>query len=268
LRDKHRPGGNTAGAGGDQEQKAEARVWVPSLVLLTALAAVVVGLIMVICTGGSAGPGHSGTGIGLLVFGTPVLAVAGAILAYRPRERRRASTVAFGTLALLVMFASLTAFLAAIAGQVVRWVDPADYFGRYGSKATVTLPDKCQQGVRVYAGSGAKAADADVVCHGSTWRVDGVSHSGTVVIAFEDTDLPTGVAVPDRVEAYVLGDKGYSLHRVGKAEDVGAWGVVPLWWLPVGLVVALSSIVALRKVGWVAPRRQASAGVPVEPGQL
>ena len=60
-------------------------------------------------------------------------------------------------------------------------------------------------------------------------------------------------------EAYVLGDKGYSVNRVGKVENVAFWGRVPLWWLPIGLLGTLVGILALAKSGWVAAKRDAAA---------
>jgi hypothetical protein len=255
------------GTGSRPKRKPGVRARASSLALLIAAAAVAAGLVMVICSGGSGGPAYSGLGFGLLVFGVPLVAVVGAVLAYRPAERGRVRTLALGTLALLVLYAGMAAMVASVSGQVVRWVDPADHFGRSGTKVIVTLPDKCDKDVWVRVGSGAKATDPDVVCHGATWQVDGASRTGTVVIGLTDTNLPGGtIGVPDRVEAFVLGDKGYSVNRVGKIEKVAIWGGVPLWWLPAGVVVALAGLVVLAKAGWVAPGRPA-AGAVVEPRQ-
>lgn len=276
MSDEHRgtvervgpPAGSVVPVGtGSRPKRKRARARASSLALLVTAAAVAAGLVMVICSGGSGGPAYSGLGFGLLVFGVPLVAVVGAVLAYRPGERGRVRALVLGTSALLVMYAGMAATVASISGQVVRWVDPADHFGRSGTKVIATLPDRCDKDVRVYVGSGAKATDPDVVCHRATWQVNGASHTGTVVIGLADTHLPGGtIGVPDGVEAFVLGDKGYSVNRVGKIENVAVWGGVPLWWLPVGVVVALAGLVVLAKAGWVAPARPA-AGAVVEPRQ-
>lgn len=233
-----------------------------SLLLIGGGVAVAVGLIMVICTGGDSGPGHSGIGFGLLTFGIPMVVVIGAALVYTPRDRGRVRRLIVGSVALVVIYASMAAAFASIAGQLVRWIDPADYTGRYGTKVTVALPEKCENDSHVYVGSGATAADSDVVCTGSSWQMDGASRTGTVIIGWNDIDLPQGISVPDKVEAYVLGDKGYSVNRVGKVENVAFWGRVPLWWLPIGLLGTLVGILALAKSGWVAAKRDAAVSEP------
>jgi hypothetical protein len=238
-------GGAAAGA-----SETSAKDAVSSVTMVLVGIAVIVGFFMVLCSGGSAGPGQSGIGIGLLVVGLPIIVVAIYVIIHRPSRRHRVASAASGAFLLVVLAGALTAVLASIAGQIVRWVDPADYTGRYGTRVTVDLPDVCTNDVTVYGG-GAKGADPDIVCERSTWQVAGRTRTGTVIIAFADVDLPTGVSVPESVEAYVIGDKGYSVQRVGEADRVAIWGAARLWWLPAGVAVAVLSLVALRWAGWV-----------------
>jgi hypothetical protein len=236
---------------------------VSSVTIVLVGIAVLVGLVMVVCTGGSAGPGQSGVGFGLLVFGLPVILVAVLVIVYRPAPRHRVVSAASGTLLLLVLAGALAASLASVAGLLVRWLDPVDYTGRYGTRVTATLPDVCTNKETDYGA--AKGADPDIVCEHATWRRAGETRTGTVIIDFADVDLPTGFGVPDSVEAYVLGDRGYSVRRVGTVNRVAIWGAAPVWWL-VGAPVAVLSVLALRWVGWVAEpatgasRLAASAG--------
>jgi len=223
-------------------------------VTLLGLIASVVGAIMVIFTGPvfrnseHAGPGHIGIGMGLLIFGLPALVAGGVAFVYDPPPKGRVRAVLLGTPLLLVMFVSLVATLAGIASVLVRWEDPADYTGRYGTSVTVTLPSRCEEDVRVL-GAGARVGTADIVCDNSTWQLGGATHTGTVVIGDADINLPSGIAVPDSVEAYVLGDKGYSVRRVGLVENVALWGGVSLWWLPIGLAGCVLTYFGLNLLG-------------------
>ncbi|MFF5175207.1 hypothetical protein ACFY3U_21575 [Micromonospora sp. NPDC000089] len=222
---------------------------------LPAALAVVVGFFMVICTGGEAGPGQSGLGFLLLVLGIAVVVVA-LLTGVRPKGPRGVVARLLAGAGTLVIFASIVVALAAVAGQLVRWTDPADYAGRYGTRVTATLPKRCV-GTEVRRPSGLKYEDADVTCEHSTWQLDGVSQQGTLVISPED-EL-SGGTIPESVEAYVLDGEGYSVARVGEAENVGLWGGVPLWWLPVGVLGAVLGVVMLMG-GWSRPKRDPAAG--------
>ncbi|HTJ37429.1 MAG TPA: hypothetical protein VL738_29730, partial [Dactylosporangium sp.] len=117
----------------------------------------------------------------------------------------------------------------------------------------------CENDTHVYT-SGAKGADADIVCERSTWQLDGKQYQGTIILGWDDVDQKTGFGVPESAEAYVIGDKGYSVARVGRVENVGRWGGVPLWWL-IGLPVAALGFLLLAKSGWTVPKpKPAGAG--------
>jgi hypothetical protein len=232
------------------KEPASARTTAAGVLLLPIVVALLVGLVMVICTGDKAGPGHSGIGLGLLVFGIPLFVVTVFVLVFQPAPGDLVRAGVLGGVALLILLMSLTAGLAGLAGQAVRWVDPADYTGRFGTRVTAKMPAKCENDVHVSVG-GLKGADADVVCDHATWQLDGRQHEGTVVIGWDDINLPVGIAVPDKAEAYVIGDKGYSVARVGRVENVGWWGGAPLWWL-VGLPIAVVALLLLKLSGWVA----------------
>jgi hypothetical protein len=221
--------------------------------LAVAALALLTGAVLLLCSGGSAGPGQSGLGLVLLVFGLPLLVAGTFIGVYDPAPADRVRAATRGSMLLLLMTVSLTATLAAVAGLLVRWIDPADTVGRYGTKATVTLQeDACENDTIVHVPSGAKEAAPDVVCSGATWTLHGTTHRGTAILAFEDVYQPDlSYRIPRTVDAYVLGDQVYSARRVGKVENVSAWAGVPLWWLPVGLVVFVVSIVAFAFSGWI-----------------
>jgi hypothetical protein len=211
--------------------------------------AVIAGLVMVVCTGGEAGPGGSAVGFALLVVGVPVLAVGQYLLSHLPPAQGRARAVALGASALLVAGVSASGAMASVAGQAVRWADPADYTGRWGTRVTVDLPDSCDVSSTRYLSSGLEALNPDVVCTNSSWKLGGTTHRGTVVLSDDEMPLIETATTPKRVEAYVIGDKGYSVKRIGTVESVAAWGGVPLWGL-IGLPVALLCARAMRSLGW------------------
>jgi hypothetical protein len=181
---------------------------------------VIIGLVMVVCTN------NTRTGLDLLVFGlATVLAILLASI-YAPRQKTTAAT---GTVLLLVMWVSLSAALAGLSGLsglIVRLADPADYYTRYGTLATATMPELCRNTVTNMK------ASADYVCDGSTWPVGRITHTGTVVLGRDDLQQPNGaVAVPDTVQAPVIGDMGYSIKRAGTVDPVVVWGRAPTWYL-------------------------------------
>jgi hypothetical protein len=207
--------------------------------------AAAVGLVLVLCTG------LSWLGLGLLVFGIPLglgTFVTGTWDV--PRSPIRA-------VLLTIAFAALTVGLAGAAGLLARFLNPADYYGRYGSSVTASLPEECWNRVR-HRSPGA----ADWMCRGSTWRVDGVEHTGTIVLGRNDVYTPQGtVDPPETVEARVLGDKGYSVARTGTIDRVVVWGRVPIWCLA-GLPLFLAALLRLAFLHPGTPSPRAAPAVP------
>jgi hypothetical protein len=203
---------------------------------------VVVGLVIACC-------GKTSTYVGLLIMvvGLPLVVVTVTLAAvWRPGNR------ALGVLLALVALVTLAIGLAALTGQIVRWSDPADYTGRYGTVATATIPDQCTNKVTRRGTGGAGAADADYVCPGSTWTLNGVQHTGPVVLGFDDICPESkGCNLPETAQAYMLGDKGYSVKRVGKIEDVSKWGAFPNVYL-LALLVAAAALIGF---WWLDERR-------------
>jgi len=66
-----------------------------------------------------------------------------------------------------------------------------------------------------------------------------------------NTELPLleTATAPIRVEAYVIGGRGYSVKRIGTVESVAVWGGVPLWGL-FGLPIVLLGVRAMWWLGW------------------
>jgi len=58
--------------------------------------------------------------------------------------------------------------MASIAGQAVRWADPADYTGRWGTRVTADVPDTCEVSSTKSLRSGIEALNPDVVCQNSS----------------------------------------------------------------------------------------------------
>lgn len=191
--------------------------------------ATAVGLVMVLCTAATR------TGLYLLVFGLPVAVASGIAILYQPSGQREATR----RVLLVVIWAALTAGLAGAAGQIVRWADAPDYYGRYGNPVTATLPDECNRHVRYRSPGG-----NDWKCRGSTWELDGVKHSGTIVLGKDDIFAGNAARVPDRAEARVIGDKGYSVKRTGSIGGVVIWGRVPAWLL-LGLPLFVAALLRL-----------------------
>jgi hypothetical protein len=219
-------------------------------ILMPIFIVVIIGVLMVVCTGSKAGPGKSHIGLVILVAAVPLFAVG--VLAAQPMPSGRLRMTPASVALLVVVYLSAVVGLAGVAGQIVRWVDPADYHGRFGARVTAQLTDPCTNATTVHQRSGLEGADADIVCENATWQQGGAQHVGTIVIGWDDTDIysdhPTDTGINwrhptqrDRVDAYVIGDKGYSVARVGKAEPVGLWGGVPLWTLAAVLVAGLAA---------------------------
>lgn len=223
------------------------------LTCVVALVALVVGLVMAVCSG------YHDIGLGLLVVGLPVL-VASAVGLFDsstagPGPRTGAILVSVATV--VVLFVSLTAGLAAVAGQAVRWLDPADYYGWYGTRVTTNLPNECEISDYTDHTGGAPRMRHDVVCEHATWRLDGRPHEGTITIFWTEVGQHGSANVPKTDEAFVIGDRGYSVTNVGDVGRFGRWGAVPLWLLA-GLPVAA---VVLALVAWSRRRRGTTRGV-------
>lgn len=207
--------------------------------------AVVVGLVMVLCTNSTR------VGLYLLVFALPVGVVGLLVAAFDTKRRRRGVIV--GAVLLVVAWLSLTAGLAGLTGQIVRWADPADFYGRYGTVVTATMPEQCSNVETTRGVGGAPAAGADYVCDGSSWQLRGGAHTGTIVLGWGDVDNgDRGVGVPDSAKAYVIGDKGYSVKRVGAVDPVVVWEKVPAWFM-LGLPVLLVALYGMTLLRWTKP---------------
>jgi hypothetical protein len=161
--------------------------------------------------------------------------------------------VIVGAALMVVAWLSLTAGLAGLTGQIVRWADPADFYGRYGTVVTATMPEQCSNVETTRGVGGAPAAGTDYVCDGSTWQLAGVAHTGTIVLGWGDVDNgDRGVGVPDNAKAYVIGDKGYSVKRVGAVDPVVVWEKVPAWFM-LGLPVLLVVVCGMALLHWTKP---------------
>ncbi len=188
-----------------------------------------VGLVLVLCTGATR------IGLYLLVFGLPVAVASGIAILYKPSGQRDTTR----RILLVVIWIALTAGAAGAAGQIVRWGDAPDYYGRYGTLVTASLPDECANHVRYRSPGG-----DDWKCRGSTWEQDGVKHTGTIVLGKDDILVGNAARVPDRAEARVIGDKGYSVKRTGAIGGVVVWGRVPAWLL-LGLPLFVAALLRL-----------------------
>ncbi|WP_433218482.1 hypothetical protein ACQP00_12605 [Dactylosporangium sp. CS-047395] len=208
------------------------------------LIAVVVGVVMTICGG------YPDFGVGLIVVGLPlgVAAGLGAIDPSTAVTSGRARAALVSGVALAVLFVSMAAGLAGVAGQLVRWFGPAEYVGWYGTKVTVALPKQCETSYYSMARNGAATGHV-ITCEHATWTLDGRQHDGTVTLADEDFPRDSNAA-PASVEAYVLRGEGYSVARVGHVSRFGRWGPVPPW-AAAGLLVAVILIVLLVRTGRV-----------------
>lgn len=147
----------------------------------------------------------------------------------RTREGRLRRLVV-GLPAVLLIAGSVGLFLAAILGLGMRSWDPADYHGWYGTRVQVQLPDTCGYLVQTRR-SGAKGADPNIVCEHALWQLAGRAVTGTAVIGWDDVEQPEkAAAVPERVDAFALGDTAYSVKRVGHVRLTGIYAGLP-WWL-------------------------------------
>jgi hypothetical protein len=192
------------------------------------------------------GPGYSA------VIGAVTLTAFGGLLFARARERAgRLRRLAIGVPAALIVAGSVALFLAALLGQGVRWLDAADYHGRYGTRVTVQLPEKCTYDETRYA-SGIKGIDPDIACDKARWQVGGRPVTGTAVIGGEDVTTAQGFGVPKQVEAFAMGDRAYSVRRVGQVESVAAYGALPPWLVLVAAILALLGLVGLGRARWFA----------------
>jgi len=227
-------------------------------VVLSALGAVV-GLLIAVFSPGPHGPGHADLGLAMLVVGPPLAFLTASLVVCDPVAGRRLRTVLLGTPVLLLTTAAIGGLFAALAGFAVRAVDITDYYAYYGDRVTATLPASCADEVTIYLRSGA-SGEPDV-CHGSTWTVDGVRHTGTVIGSWRERGKARSVPT------YVIGDVGYTAVRVGPTHPVGRWGIVPWWWILLGLAGTVGGTWLLYvRIRWsedISPRSAGrSAGPP------
>ncbi len=227
---------------------------VANAVIMLGVPVGVVGLIFVLCTNS-----FMATGFGIIIGVLTALVFAIGLGSRDLGPDGRTRRLILGVPALLVLTASVAVSLSTIMGVAVRLIDPADYHGRYGTKVEAHIPDTCHY----YRST--RRIDADITCDDARWELNGTAHSGTIVLGWHDITQPeTSSGLPETVEAYVIGDKGYSVKRIGRVENVAVWGAVPIWPLPVALVLAALAAAGLARARWFgtsAPdQRSASAG--------
>jgi hypothetical protein len=153
-----------------------------------------------------------------------------------------------------------------LTGQIVKHANPSDFYGRYGTRVTASLPHECSNAVTVHGTTGLREASADYVCDGSTWKFAGTSHTGTIVLGWDDVNQnDQSVNIPATADAYVIGDKGYSVKRIGKIDSVVVWEKVPAWLL-LGLPAFILGVVGLVLVGRTNSTRPQNAPPPPPAG--
>lgn len=128
-----------------------------------------------------------------------------------------------------------------LVGLGVRLLAPAQHYYFEGTRTTAAVSGCDYDGeFRRKRRRGGTSAP-ELVCATSTWTVGGKEHSGSIVVQ----DVPRGSN--PTVTAFVIGDKGYSLGKVGDPSDVGRYGAVPwqagLWALGVGVVALILLVV-------------------------
>ncbi|GIF95773.1 hypothetical protein [Catellatospora citrea] len=199
-------------------------------VLVGALGAA--GLVLVLCTNSLAG-----VGLTMVNIAVPAVAFGYALLDTVPRGARRPRRIGAIVLALLIA-AGATGVSWGVSGVAMRQFAPADYIGRYGERVQVAVMDAdCRHGTIWRRGP-----RADFYCEGATWRAGGRDERGRLTLFYQEME-PRSQA--RQIDAYVLGNEGYSVERVGEVESWAWWAGRPLWLL-LGLPVLAAGLLLRR----------------------
>ncbi|WP_155370071.1 hypothetical protein [Catellatospora vulcania] len=196
------------------------------------------GLVLVLCTNSLAG-----VGLTLVNIAVPAIAFGYALLDAAPRGSARPRRIGAITLAVLIA-AGATGLSWGLSGVAMRQFAPADYIGRYGERVQVTVMDAdCRHGTIWRRGP-----RADFYCEGATWRAGGRDERGRLTLFYQEMEPRSQSR---SIDAYVLGNEGYSVERVGEVESWAWWAGRPLWLL-LGLPVLALGVLLRRDL--VAPR--------------
>ncbi|MEV0457577.1 hypothetical protein [Catellatospora methionotrophica] len=176
------------------------------------------GLVLVLCTNSLAG-----VGLTMVNVAVPAVAFGYALLDAAPRGSRRPRQV--GAILLAVVIAAGAAGVGGgLSGIAMRQFAPADHVGRYGERVQVTVMDAdCRHGTIWRRGP-----RADFYCDGATWRAGGRDERGRLTLFYQEMEPRSQSR---QVDAYVLGNEGYSVERVGEVESWAWWAGRPLWLL-------------------------------------
>ncbi|MEU8007113.1 hypothetical protein AB0B66_38630 [Catellatospora sp. NPDC049111] len=192
------------------------------------------GLVLVLCTNSLAG-----VGLTMVNVAVPAIAFGYALLGAAPRGSARPRRIAAITLAVLIA-AGATGLSWGLSGVAMRQFAPADYIGRYGERVQVSVMDAdCRHGTIWRRGP-----RADFYCEGATWRAAGRDERGRLTLFYQELEPRSQSRL---VDAYVLGNEGYSVERVGEVESWAWWAGRPLWLL-LGLPVLALGVLSRRNL--------------------
>jgi hypothetical protein len=225
-------------ADGSSRRKKKADRGFTSILRLTALT-FVVGLVLLCCTGGALGPERQGLGLLVVLLAVPVVVIQVGLSDRRVIRPGFPGDTALGVTLVLLVWVSSVALLGSVAGAYVRLEYPASYYGHFGTRvADIHLPDKCDLTINTRTGE-------KIECDAATWTVNGVAQTGSAFLSDDDVHTDHGDFLPDSaLTGYAIGDAVYTTKLVGTPSSIGYWGAVPLWVLPVALVMAVLS-------GWI-----------------
>lgn len=192
------------------------------------------GLVLVLCTNSLAG-----VGLTMVNIAVPAIAFGYALLDAAPRGSARPRRVAAITVAVLIA-AGATGLSWGLSGVAMRQFAPADHIGRYGERVQVAVQDAdCRHGTIWRRGP-----RADFYCEGATWRAAGRDERGRLTLFYQELEPRSQSRL---IDAYVLGNEGYSVERVGEVESWAWWAGRPLWLL-LGLPVLALGVLLRRNL--------------------
>jgi hypothetical protein len=236
--------GEQSVAGGASAEERKSGGCLPGLGALLGIGLPILGLLMVLCTGGELAADQTGPGVGVIIVGLTIgIFLAGWVMRGRRTAGRK---LAVGLPAMLVLAVAVGVVLASITGLLVRWQAPASYHARVGTQVTAQLTNGCEVDMpaRITRGT-----TIEIECHDATWQADGQDRRGTIIV--DGNDMTQGKA-PAEIGAYVIDDSGYSVARTGRRLSIGSWGAAPLWPLLPALPLAVAAGYLLRRLQWTA----------------